>query len=147
VAIGSRVVNAVTRQAAAAVIFDDDGRFLLMQENYGRRRYGFPGGAVEPGETPEDAVVREVKEETGVDVSVEHLIGLYRLEHGVPVHLFRCAIAAGEAAVPDTDEIAEVDWYTADDLPAPITNLLHHALPDALAGGRGVVRTGLPRLN
>jgi 8-oxo-dGTP diphosphatase len=140
-------VNAVTLQAAAGVIFDDDGRVLLVKENYGRRRYGFPGGAVEPGEAPEDAVVRELKEETGVEVAVDHLVGLYRLADGVPMLLFRCRIVAGTAAVPDTDEIAEVGWCKIDDLPAPVTNLLHHALPDALAGGRGVVRTGLPRLN
>jgi 8-oxo-dGTP diphosphatase len=140
-------VNAVTRQAAAGVIFDDDGRVLLVKENYGRRRYGFPGGVVEPGEAPEDAVVRELLEETGVEVAVDHLIGLYRLEDGVPMLLFRCRIVAGTAAVPDTDEIAEVGWCKADDLPAPVTNLLHHALPDAVAGGRGVVRTGLRRLN
>jgi ADP-ribose pyrophosphatase YjhB (NUDIX family) len=89
-------------QAAAAAILDDGGRVLLVKENYDRRRYAFPGGAVEPGETPLDAVVREKNEETGLAVSVEHLVGLYQL---------------------------------------------HHALPDALAQARGVVRVGLPRLN
>jgi 8-oxo-dGTP diphosphatase len=140
-------VNAVTLQAAAGVIFDDDGRVLLVKENYGRRRYGFPGGAVEPGEAPEDAVVRELNEETTLDATVDHLVGLYRLENGFSVHLFRCLIIAGTAAVPDTDEIAEVGWYEPDAVPAPVTNVLHHALPDALAGRRGVVRTRLPRLN
>jgi 8-oxo-dGTP pyrophosphatase MutT (NUDIX family) len=140
-------VNAVTLQGAAAVIFDDDGRILLVKENYGRRRYGFPGGAVEPGEPPDDAVLRELQEETTLEAAVDHLVGLYRLENGFSVHLFRCRIIAGTAAVPDTDEIAEVGWYEPDAVPAPVTNVLHHALPDALAGRRGVVRTRLPRLN
>jgi 8-oxo-dGTP diphosphatase len=147
VAIGSRVVNAVTVQGAAAVIFDDDGRVLLVKENYGRRRYGFPGGAVEAHEAPDDTVVRELREETDLDVAVEHLIGLYRLDDGASVHLFRCRIVGGAPAVPDTGEIAEVGWYAPDAVPAPVTNVLHHALPDALAGRRGVVRSGLPRLN
>jgi 8-oxo-dGTP diphosphatase len=147
VAIGSKVAEVTTLQGAAAVIFDDDGRVLLVKENYGRRRYGFPGGAVEPDEAPDDAVVRELKEETGLDVEVDHLIGLYRLDDGVSVHLFRCRIVGGTPAVPDTEEIAEVGWYDAGGLPAPVTNVLHHALGDALAGRRGVVRSGLPRLN
>jgi 8-oxo-dGTP pyrophosphatase MutT (NUDIX family) len=134
-------------QGAAAVIFDDGGRVLLVKENYDRRRYAFPGGAVEAHEAPEDAVVREVKEETGLDVAVDHLIGLYRLDDGVSVHLFRCRIVRGTPALPDTGEIAEVGWYTPDAVPAPVTNVLHHALPDAVAGRRGVVRSGLARLN
>jgi 8-oxo-dGTP diphosphatase len=137
----------MTVQGAAAVIFDDDSRVLLVKENYGRHRYGFPGGAVEAGEAPDDAVVRELKEETGLEAAVDHLIGVYRLEDGVSVHLFRCRIVGGKPAVPDTAEIAEVDWYAPDALPAPVTNVLHHALPDALVGRRGVVRSGLPRLN
>ena len=134
-------------QGAAAAILDDGGRVLLVKENYDRRRYAFPGGAVEPGETPLDAVVRETNEETGLAVSVEHLVGLYQLANGLLVYLFRCGILGGTAAVSDTGEIAEVGWFHPDALPSPVTNIVHHALPDALAQARGVVRVGLPRLN
>jgi 8-oxo-dGTP diphosphatase len=147
VAIGSRVVEAMPLQGAAAVIFDGKGRILLIRENYDRRRYGFPGGALDPDEAPQDAVVRETKEETSVDVAVEHLVGLYQLEHGLLVHVFRCRIVRGTPALPNTGEIAEVAWYDTAALPAPVTNILHHALPDALARKRGVVRSGLSRLN
>jgi 8-oxo-dGTP diphosphatase len=137
----------MTLHGAAAVIFDDEGRILLVKENYGRRRYGYPGGAVEPRESPEDAIVREVREETGVDAAVDHLVGLYRLEGGLLVHLFRCQVVSGTPAVPATGEIAEVGWYRADALPAPTTNVLHHSLRDALAEKRGLLRTDLPRIN
>ena len=52
-------------------------------------------------------------------------------------------------AVPDgaRGEIAGVGWYDVDAVPRPVTNLLHHALADARAGARGVVRDGLPRIN
>jgi 8-oxo-dGTP pyrophosphatase MutT (NUDIX family) len=66
-------------QGAAAFIFDERGRLLLVRENYDRRRYGPPGGRVEPGESPFHAVVREAREEAGIEVAVEHLIVAYRL--------------------------------------------------------------------
>jgi 8-oxo-dGTP diphosphatase len=146
VAIGSKVAEVTNVQGAAAVIFDADDRVLLIRENYHRRRYGFPGGAVEPGESPLDAVVRETFEETGTRVFVDRLVGLYQLENGLLVHLFRCRIVEGTLTVPKTGEIAEVGWFDAGALPAPVTNILHHALADALTGERGVVRTSLPRL-
>jgi ADP-ribose pyrophosphatase YjhB (NUDIX family) len=135
-------------QGAAAFTFDERGRILLVRENYDRRRWGPPGGRLERGESPLDGVVREALEEAGVEVAVEHLIGIYRLESGFTAHAFRCRIAGGTPVVPDgaRGEIAEVGWYAADAIPQPVTNLLHHALPDAVADARGVVRDGLPRL-
>ena len=104
---------------------------------------------MELGESPLDAVVREAREEAGIDVAVEHLIGIYRLENGFSAYAFRCRIAAGVPAVPDgaRGEIAGVGWYDVGAVPRPVTNLLHHTLADARAGARGVVRDGLPRIN
>jgi NUDIX domain-containing protein len=70
------------RRGAAAVIFDADGRVLLVKENYDRRRWSLPGGAVEAGESEEEAVIREAAEETGVVVRIHHLIGSYDLDNG-----------------------------------------------------------------
>ncbi|MGH3132912.1 MAG: NUDIX hydrolase [Gaiellaceae bacterium] len=50
--------------AAAAAILDSRDWLLLVKESYDRRRYSFPGGAVEHGESPLDTAVRETKEET-----------------------------------------------------------------------------------
>ena len=61
--------------------------------------------------------------------------------------LFRCSIEAGEPALPDTGEIAEVRWFAPEEIPHPRSNLLHHALEDILAGRRAVVRDGLTRIN
>ena len=121
---------------------------LLIKENYDRRRWGFPGGALEPGETPEQAVVRETLEETGLEVRVESLVGSYSLaDSSLVAHLFRCTILAGTPAVPGTGEVAEVAWWPVDGLPQPQTNLLHHALPDALAGRSEMIRRGLARVS
>jgi len=137
----------MTLEGAAAVIFDTRNRLLLIRENYDRHRYGFPGGAVEAGETPEQAAIRETLEETCVSVEVHDQIGLYQLVSGLAVHLFRCGIVAGEPAVPATGEIAEVAWYGVDALPRPVTNILHHSLADVVAGRTGVVRENLVRIN
>ena len=125
----------------AAFIFDPAGRLLLIKENYGRRRYGPPGGRVEAGESPQQAVLREVREEMGLEVRVQRLIGLYYFaDEPWLAFAFRCAIERGEPAVPDTGEIAEVGWFDLRYLPTPLTNLAPRVIPDAAMGEYGVVR-------
>jgi 8-oxo-dGTP pyrophosphatase MutT (NUDIX family) len=135
------------RQGAAAAILDDRGRLLLVKENYDRGRYSLPGGAVETDETLLETVIRETREETGLAVRVEHVIGVYRLENGFTATLFRCSITDGEPVRPESGEIAEVGWFGPEEIPDPTSNLLHHALDDIVAGRRGVVRDDLRRIN
>jgi 8-oxo-dGTP pyrophosphatase MutT (NUDIX family) len=128
----------------AALLFDPQGRILLVKKNYGKRRYGLPGGRIEAGETPRDAVLREVREETGVRARVQHIVGVYYLEYadGRPPLLSiacRCAIESGEPEVPATGEIAEVGWFHPASLPAPLTNLAPHPIADAARGAVGVI--------
>ena len=130
---------------AAAFVFDDAGRLLVVKENYGRFRWSLPGGAVEDGESPETACVRETLEETGAEVRIENLVGTYELPD-LTVHAFRCAIVRGEPALQPTDELTAVAWLPPDAIPDPKSNVLHHALADALAGRSDVARTGLPRI-
>src|SRR5213593_4202130 len=58
---------------AAAVILDVDGGVLLVKQTYGRLNWELPGGAAEAGESPDDTVLREVQEETGLAVAVLHM--------------------------------------------------------------------------
>jgi 8-oxo-dGTP diphosphatase len=134
-------------RGAAAVIFDDAGHVLLVKENYDRRRWSLPGGAVEPGESDENAAIREVAEETTVVVHVHDMIGSYGLDNGFTAVAFICSIVDGEPVVPPTGEIAEVRWWPVTQLPSPRSNILHYAVPDAVAGLRGVQRIGLPRVS
>ena len=129
------------------MIFDAIGRVLLIRENYDRRRWSLPGGRIEDGEAPWEAAVREAREETSVDVELDHLIGVYGLDTGFFAFAFAARIVNGEPAVPATDEIADVVWWDAHALPHPRSNLLHYALPDALDGARGVVRANLQRVS
>jgi len=130
---------------AAAFVFDDAGRLLVVKENYGRFRWSLPGGAVEDGESPEIACVRETLEETGAEVRIDHRVGTYELPD-LTVHAFRCVIVSGEPALQPTDELTAVEWLHPNAIPDPKSNVLHHALADALAGRRDVARTGLARI-
>lgn len=62
--------------AVTAVVLDDAGRLLLIRRT-DNGLYSIPGGAQEIGETPTDAVRREVKEETGIDIDVTGLVGVF----------------------------------------------------------------------
>jgi 8-oxo-dGTP diphosphatase len=132
-------------QGAAAFIFDGEGRLLVVKENYGRFRWSLPGGAIEHGETPEEACAREVLEETGVEIRVEHLVGTYELPD-ITVHAFRCTIVRGEPTLQPTDELSAVEWFPPRAIPEPRSNVLHHALDDALEGRRNLARTGFARI-
>ena len=84
------------RLSAHAVIIDEAGRVLLLQATYGDRRWGLPGGAVDPGETLHETVVRECKEELGCEVQVKYLSGIYYHPHlEVHVAVFRCSLPIG----------------------------------------------------
>jgi ADP-ribose pyrophosphatase YjhB (NUDIX family) len=100
------------RTSVSAVIFDRRGRLLLQQRSDGGQ-WGLPGGSVEIGESVHDAVIREVREETGLHVTVRRLVGVYsdpawqvvRYPDGNVWHYvsvcFECAVRGGELTTCD----------------------------------------------
>jgi 8-oxo-dGTP diphosphatase len=105
---------------AIAVVERSDGSVLLVRHTY-RRRWGTPGGLLSRGETPPDAVRREVAEEVGLDVEIvaEPAIVVDPEPRRVDV-IYRCALAAGaraDDARPRSPEIEECRWFPADELP------------------------------
>ncbi len=75
------------RQRAAVLIIDDGQILLFYRYNYGRVYYIIPGGGVEPGESLEQAGIREIKEELGLDISLGQKLWTY-LNQGHPEHYF-----------------------------------------------------------
>lgn len=103
----------------AAVVLVSNGDWLLMvkrgvEPQMGR--WAFPSGYVDRGEVVEHAAVREVKEETGLDVELDSFVGMYSLE-GNPVILavFSAQVTGGEIQAGHDAEDAQ--WYAASHLP------------------------------
>src|SRR4029077_16628277 len=117
----------VTRQGAAVLIADERGRVLLIHEDYGRHRWGLPGGRHEPGESIEETAIREAKEETNLDVELGELIGQYMIVSASGTELLDVwvfiATAPGGEPHPNEGEIAEVGWFDPGDLPHPPTDI------------------------
>jgi hypothetical protein len=62
------------------------------------------------------------------------------------VYAYLCTIVSGDPTLQQTEELTAVAWLSPDAIPDPKSNVLHHALDDALAGRRDLTRTGLARI-
>ena len=103
-----------------AVIKDRDGRLLLIKRGHepGAGLWSLPGGRIEPGETHQQAVAREVLEETGLSVDCRCLLGTAELpgpdEAVIDVSDYLAVVTGGELAAGD--DAADARWVTAADL-------------------------------
>lgn len=111
-----------------AWVTDDDGRVLLVRQAYGFKAWGLPGGELNVGETPVDAVAREVREETGYDVLVDGLVAMYGRRQHIGVY-FACSVVGGEARRSFDTEVAEIAWFDPDQLPercSPVVGMVRN---------------------
>ena len=128
-----------------AAIIERQGRFLVVEEPdkvTGRAVINQPAGHVDPGESAFDAVVREVREETGLAFTPEAIVGLYPLKAANGKDYFRICFSGtvpeGAVAEPEDPEILRCHWLTRAELATASlrSGWVLRCLDDALAGRR-----------
>ena len=110
-----------------AAIIAEKGRIFATQRGYGEFKDGweFPGGKIEEGETPQQALVREIKEELDTEVEVGDLLGTVEYDYPtfhLSMQCFLCKIKSGSLNLKEheaarwlaEDELDSVDWLPAD---------------------------------
>lgn len=120
------LLNAKFVVGVTGVVRDDDGRVLLLRHRMWSpaRQWGLPSGFARKGEDFRATVVREVKEETGLDVSAGRLV---MLNSGLRTRLevaYEARLLGGEMRL-DPTEILEARWCRPDDLPERIQPVCH----------------------
>ena len=114
-------------EVVAAIIHDSEGRIFATQRGYGDYKDGweFPGGKMEPGETPEQALKREIWEELETKIVVERLVQTVEWEYPkffLKMHCFWCSIESGSLTLKEheaarwlsKEQLESVDWLPAD---------------------------------
>ena len=107
---------------AGAVIFNDEGQVLLLKHSFrSGSGWGIPGGFLEAGEHPEEALRRELHEEIGLEVRQVEIFTARSFKRVQQVEiLFRCRANGG--VKPQTIEIEQAQWFSVHSLPAGLPN-------------------------
>ena len=115
-----------TIEVVAAIITHND-QIFATQRGYGEFKDGweFPGGKMEPGETPQQALMREIREELDTEIEVGSLVETVEYDYPnfhLTMHCFLCTIRSGELVLKEHEaakwltraELDSVDWLPAD---------------------------------
>jgi 8-oxo-dGTP diphosphatase len=107
-------------KVVAAAVIEHEGRVLLVRRDIepGRGLWGLPGGFVDWDEHPEQAMVRECREEVGIDVEPLDLLSVLHILHeeeGIVGLYYRARLVGGEPIAGD--EVQQVGWFAPESLP------------------------------
>ena len=125
-------------EVSALIFITSEEGLLLVEQDYGKRFWSLPGVLVEQDETIEQAAIREVKEETGLDIDLTRTIGVYRKPEadGLAITFEETVIGSKLEA---RAEINECKYFSFDDLPTHVRDHFNQRVEDFLDGNDGIV--------
>jgi len=124
------------RVAVSALIFEEGTVLLAHRRDIDW--WNLPGGGMEVGETVEEALRREVYEETGLAVEIEQLVGVYSKPQKQEVVLtFRCHVVGG--VLSETEESCECRYFALSTLPANLLPKHRQRIEDALLNQQSAI--------
>jgi mutator protein MutT len=135
------VTFAHSMPTASALVVDDDGRVLLSKRAHdpASGKWDVPGGFLEEGEDPLEGVRRELREEAGITLAGEQLLGIWMDEYdykGRRVATLNIYYRArGEGTPTPADDVEELRWFSPDDVPP--SELAFEHISDVLSALRG----------
>jgi mutator protein MutT len=133
---------------AGVIVFNGEGRVLLQKRSATGDQWGFPGGIIELGESAAEAAIREVHEETGLDVKIDSLLGVYtKYFHQYPngdqaqpiAVVFTGSVVGGELSF-DCNETFDLRFFDLDKIPILFNTQQNDMLEDLRNHRSGVFR-------
>ncbi|MCX8176381.1 MAG: NUDIX hydrolase [Candidatus Bathyarchaeota archaeon] len=129
---------------ASSALVEKNGKILLVKRRFQPHPgwWALPGGVVEYGETVEETAIREIKEETGLNIEVKKLLGVYDLmvknefsgeiEKQYTIVCFVCECKSGEEKLKPNYEVLDVRWFNPEDAKKlQLVSTTRRALEDA----------------
>ena len=123
-----------------AAIIDDREHILCVKHDYGDKHWALPGGGMESGESPSEALKREVEEETGYIVRPNDQIGVYSARFKDDIVIFFRAEIEERLPWQPNEEISEVQFFDRHSLPESLRPRTRARISDAFEGRNGVYR-------
>ncbi|MBN1156305.1 NUDIX hydrolase [Candidatus Woesearchaeota archaeon] len=97
-------------KTCGAIIREEDRFLLVKQAKQNKGKWNLPGDHVDEGESPREAIMREVKEELSIIIKIEGLATSY-CDEGAEIYIFKSKVASGDIKLQE-DELLEFRWFT-----------------------------------